>query len=350
MHNRNTSTFTRGNIGVCHVLQALYIPQGIGVDLYDIDFRGNPLQSFIDVGSNASIDIVVITTSNNLQFLIDAARNHSEKIWVTFRSQTDFKDLLPRNLFYAEVPEFLFSYLKGILAASMSTSNQFAITIPNLNTTQWIAGANFYLAGLRSILPNAVLIGYNGKGRFGFNEVPVLQHIAANYPNISILCNQGSQAFYPAAIRSLNSSILLIESGIDVNSPDADKVAFSDPVVLSISEFNMAPYVIDLLNHILAHEPIERLTIRSKSEDDTPLLRLGNFSSLVPTTTQKSLRKLEKQYAFKTDDDFSPVLCNTDIVTVYKDITLVPNGQCLTYETALEGLILHPDIAFITLP
>jgi len=350
MHNRNSSTFTRGNIGVCNALKIELEARGIGVFLYDIDQQGNVLQSFINVGSNASIDIVVITTSSHMPVLVDAARNYSNKLWLTFRTHTDMRHLLPRNLIYGHVPSFFMMYLKGILAATMSTSNKFAITVPNNTTAEWFNGPNFFLAGLKAVIPNPILVAYDGKGRFGFNEIPVLQHLASNYPTISILANQGSQNFYPAAIRSLNSTIKLIESSIEVHNPDSDKIAFSDPNVLAITEYNMLPFIIDIIDKVLALEPVERLIIRSKSEDETKLVRFGNFSTFVSKSIQKTLRNLEKQYLFKSDDDFTSILCNPDIVKVFKDITLVPNGECITYETALEGLVLHPDIIWVTLP
>jgi len=244
-----------------------------------------------------------------------------------------------------------------------------AITVAQNKTNQFVVGMNLYYAGIREVydnyanyfhtgIPNVPPVGtinltaFDGLGRFGFNEVPIINYIKSSLPGLKVLTNQGSQNFFKNVIQNLNSSVLLIESAVDVNSPDSDKLIFSDPIVLGITEFHMFPLkkkvILSLLDNPNAFPG--RLDIEFEDEvTGDPFVRLGNLSELVPEKIAKEIRKIEKK-VLNSANPLKQILCNPAIAKVYREITFVPNDGCITLETFFQGNLMHPSAILIPMP
>jgi hypothetical protein len=340
------------------------------VFIFNINQRADPFLQYQDAGARTNSTLIATNFNGVSEPLSRAAGIYQNKTWVVFRQQTQFNTKLSQNYIDVPVIENFFQYIKGILAALISYPHfNHGITVPQNAVNQYVVGANLYLAGLREVydnypnyfdtgIPNVPPVGtvnltaFDGLGRFGFNEVPILNYIKNSMPSIKVLTNQGSQNFFPNATRNQNSSVLLIESAVDRNSPDSDKISFADPIVLAITEFNMYPLkkkvILELLENPNAF-PGQLIIEFNDEETDDPFVRIGNISDLVPTQIRKRIRRIEKK-VLNANDPLNHILCHPAIVKVYREITFVPTDGCITLETFFQGNLLHPSIILIPMP
>jgi len=233
--------------------------------------------------------------------------------------------------------------MKGVLAASFSSKQEFVIQIPvsTGSPALFITSTNFYYAGLLYQKPTAILkaIFHNTFGRDAQQIVQFAMNISSDF---NVFADFASQTFFPGNLSAVGK--YEIGNQMSVHSPASDVQAFTTSTTLTISVYDLVPLWQNVIKTARDEvDDLERANFIRSRVKNTQLMYLSSFSSVVSEDTSEEISNLLEKYYFHLDQDHAQILCEDFITNVFKKIMPLPNG-CVDVLQMVEGILLHPDI------
>jgi len=248
------------------------------------------------------------------------------------RIETELNVPLPKNLIFVNLYEQVSWFLKGVLAADFSSSNDFVIQLPIFQGS-FVMMVNFYYSGLLYVNPNANLTAliHNDFGRNAELSINV-SHV--QIPNWEVYAHFGSQTTYSGNLSSVGR--YEIANILSVHSPLLHYAELSTNTTLATSIIELHPLWRDL---ILDGYNGEDLTGRY---DIGSSVSLSNISPVVSDSIVKNVLKLERKYK-DVEKKTRTLFCEDFIYDTMRRVFPTPNG-CVDPIHIIEGILLHPDI------
>jgi len=248
------------------------------------------------------------------------------------RIESRLNDPVPRNFIFVNLYEQLAHFLKGALAASFSTSNQFVVQVPRYQGLH-VSSANFYFAGLRYINPNANLTAmiHNDFGR----NAELSVNVSYEYiPNWEVYAHFGSTATYTGNLSAIGR--YEIAYLLSANSPAEDYAAWGTNTTLAIHIIELTDLWRNLVLDGAAGEDL------SGRYDIGTSVSLSAISSVVSPSIVANIEKLARKFK-DIDSGSHSFFCDEYIYNFMRHVHPVVNG-CIDPIHAMEGNILHPYI------
>jgi hypothetical protein len=270
-----------------------------------------------------------------LKSIKQIAGNYQNTWFLTTRMGTKMNDpIQPANVFSLEFYEHVPWFLKGVLAAKFSKSNNFVIHGPIVSgSIVFNMLTNFYYAGLRYVNPlaNLTLIGH---GTFGGDAEAIVNVSIQIVPDYEIFAHYGSQTYYTGNLTKFGKYEMA--NVLSVNSPSVDyNVLTNNSTTLAFNVLNMAKkwqeFIIDGSN---GKDLTRRYDIILLG-----YLRLSEIGRFVPKNTVNHVKSLEKKYL----ENGSKLFCEKFIYQIMRETCQIQNG-CVDSTLFIEGTLLHPRI------
>jgi basic membrane lipoprotein Med (substrate-binding protein (PBP1-ABC) superfamily) len=294
------------------------------------------------------MNMIIGSNTVYYNFMVALAPQFPNIHWVTSRIPTRLNSPVPANTVWLHYYEHIVWFLKGVLAAKVSTnSSQFVISIPRFEGI-FVVPTNFYYAGLKYVNPDAKLTAIVDPG-FGEKALTVINFAINSVPYWEVYASFTSWTHTPGNLTLFNK--LEIGNLISVNTAQSDKDVMLTPTTLTTTTFNVVPLWKQIVLKAMTGEDLTRyFVIAAEAEqNNNRLVDINYFSSLVPNHVKQEVQVLKTLYLQDLKGNRPSIMCQDFLVNIMKQIHPLPNG-CIEPIQQIEGQLLHPDIPFLNAP
>ena len=344
------ATFGNMNQSICSRLKSLLAPSGINVQTYLLNLTHGQaaLVASVEAGtSDPDVFMALISTSDRNPAYFESARNHPSVPHILSWMPIDPSDISAPNVVHINYRDSIVWYLKGVLAAKMSTSNNFTIMLPRM-WTEYVVDTNMYYAGLKSVKPDANLVAFY---TWAYQSPIYISESVAMFPDLEIIAGLYSMTSVTQEMLTKWPKLKGIENQFDVAGSQADIDLVDDPRVLTWTQYDLAPLYAELARDIhdgpRMDSPYLSLT---KTRGGKPVVSLARLSKAIPGNVKYGIEKMQEALLFQGDPKYPPLYCH-DSIRVLKKVYPITNG-CLPEAYLLDRALnhpLHPDIQFINI-
>jgi len=332
----------------CAKLREELAPLDVNVTTYIAGRQGNITTAMLVAANYPGMNMIIGSNTVYYNFMVALAPQFPNIHWVHSRIPTRLNSAVPANTVWLHYHENIVWFLKGVLAAKVSTnSSQFVISIPRFEGI-FVVPTNFYYAGLKYVNPQAQLTALVDPG-FGERASTVINFAINSVPYWEVYASFTSWTFTPGNLTLFNK--LEIGNLISVNTEESDRAFLLTPTTLTTTTYNVIPLWKQVVLKAMAGDDLTRFfVIAAESEKNNQhLVDLTYFSDLVTHKIKQEVQVLKTLYLQDNNNKQPVIMCEDFLVDIMKQIHPVPN-RCLDPIQQIEGQLLHPNIPVLTVP